>query len=353
VQGGGSQTGEGGSVAIQSGTGATAGDVTISTPGGAAVSVLGSGDASISSAAGKSIGVSAGAGGNIVAQASGSGELLFKHGDASNEGDVTVRMTKDSVISHVPVQAPVYGSPADSRIKTDVQDVDESDILQRMQQLEVKEYQYTDEWQNVRGIGNTRQRGLIAQDVAQKFPEYVRVIPKYELTEKGFEMDNFYELNKQAIVVDLLAAFQAQHKRFNVAPTDATSTGEVSVTSADAGEGTASGSVCLGSGAGATSGAVSISSGSTGGSGTAGDVSLAGGCVSIRGGRDVSVISGGSTSGASGQLTLTSAEGMSGSGDVTLSTGSAADGAAGSVSIKTGLDVVDANKNAQVELGSS
>ena len=47
-----------------------------------------------------------------------------------------MRMREDGVVSHVPIQSPEFRSPSDSRIKAEVSDVDEDDILQRIQALE-------------------------------------------------------------------------------------------------------------------------------------------------------------------------------------------------------------------------
>ena len=73
------------------------------------------------------------------------------------------------------------------------------------------------------GIDDVKVRGVIAQQVAEHFPEYVRTIENYELPGTDFKLDQFMEVNKQALSIDLLAAMQAQHRRFNVAAKSATS----------------------------------------------------------------------------------------------------------------------------------
>jgi hypothetical protein len=196
--------------------------------------VNGDGEVALSSADAQNIDIKSGQDLKLSTQAE-SGEIAFSHSGSPSQGKVNLRVRKDTVLSHVPVQAPAFSSPSDSRIKTDVQNVDEDDILQRMQGLEIKKYRYTEAWRNVRGIEDKEVRGLIAQDVAKKFPEYVETTPKYELKDKNFALDNFVQVNKQAIAIDLVAALQAQHKRFNVAKNAPVESGGVTVTSADAG----------------------------------------------------------------------------------------------------------------------
>ena len=152
-----------------------------------------------------------------------------------------------------------------------IQPVDEDHILQRLQGLEVKSYRYTEQWAQVRGIQNKYVRGVIAQQTKATFPEYVNVIDQYVVpadnrkSEPGsdegtpgpgdFMLEQFHEVNKQAITIDLLAAVQAQHRRFHVGPNSPTASGDVTISSASAGDfavsdpaGSASGSISLRSG---------------------------------------------------------------------------------------------------------
>ena len=52
---------------------------------------------------------------------------------------------------------------------------------------------------------------------------------------QGFAMEQFHELDKQQIAIDLLAALQAQHRRFKVSANTAQTSGSVQITSADGG----------------------------------------------------------------------------------------------------------------------
>jgi len=173
VTGGGSAVGAGGSVELRSGAGQTCGAITLAGHGDAGLVVDSAGGLALASAPGQDVAVSSG--GDVVATASSmssevSGEFQIKHTNSANEGHVMMRVTEDSIISHVPHQAVSYNSPSDRRIKKDITGVDSDDILQRLQDLEVTEYAYTDEWRSVRGIEDVKVRGVIAQQVAEHFP---------------------------------------------------------------------------------------------------------------------------------------------------------------------------------------
>ena len=63
--------------------------------------------------------------------------------------------------------------------------------MQRLQGLEVKKYKYTEQWRQVRGIEDIEVRGVIAQDVAEKFPEYVRTS---SFSASGCHVEDFKEV---------------------------------------------------------------------------------------------------------------------------------------------------------------
>ena len=69
-------------------------------------------------------------------------------------------------MSTVPVQVTTIQYSSDERIKKDVSAVDTFDLLERMKQIELKEYGYTDAWRKVRGLedNDVRVRGVIAQE---------------------------------------------------------------------------------------------------------------------------------------------------------------------------------------------
>ena len=78
-------------------------------------------------------------------------------------------------------------------------------VVQRLQQIEVKAYSYTEQWQRLRGlagdaygVGSKKVRGVIAQQVYERFPEYVHV-GSVSYPTKDFEMEDMYQINKQKI----------------------------------------------------------------------------------------------------------------------------------------------------------
>uniref|UniRef100_K3X8J2 Peptidase S74 domain-containing protein n=1 Tax=Globisporangium ultimum (strain ATCC 200006 / CBS 805.95 / DAOM BR144) TaxID=431595 RepID=K3X8J2_GLOUD len=62
------------------------------------------------------------------------------------------------MITHVPAQFTEVIYPSDRRIKTNIADIDEDDILQRLQTLEIKSYRYSKEWRELRGIPDTERK---------------------------------------------------------------------------------------------------------------------------------------------------------------------------------------------------
>ena len=173
--------------------------------------------------------------------ANAAGEFLFKSEGASVGGKVPFKVSPNKVWSFVPAEIVEVISPSDRRIKKDIELVDTDHLLQRMQKIGVKKYRYTDEWKKVRGlkeedVGVDEQvRGVIAQEVFENFPEYIHRTPMFSLPEKGFFREDFHEVNKIRMTIDTIGAFQAHHRRFEVGPNAPTSSGEIIVSTADAG----------------------------------------------------------------------------------------------------------------------
>jgi hypothetical protein len=138
-------------------------------------------------------------------------------------------------------------------------DTDSDSLLHRLQKLSVTKYRYTDEWRASRSLQDTEVRGMIAQDVAQHFPEYVDIGD--EQSDLGLEQ--FHAIKKQDLAVDLIAALQARHQHFQVAANSAAASGSVSVMSGGSAADRNTGAVCMQSGAGgAVTGGALVSSGS-------------------------------------------------------------------------------------------
>ena len=89
------------------------------------------------------------------------------------------------------------------RIKKDFEDVDTEDLLDRIRQIELREYGYTDEWKDVRGIekgAGVRVRGVIAQELHEVFPEHVQILEEMSMGDVKFK--DFHQVDKQGLVMD-------------------------------------------------------------------------------------------------------------------------------------------------------
>ncbi|RYG63291.1 tail fiber domain-containing protein [archaeon] len=169
-------------------------------------------------------------------------ELGFSRGE-SGAGDkkIDLRMQstrnqygKDTsmIVATAPIQATTVQYSSDIRIKSDIQPVNENSILQRILKIPIRSYRYTDEWLKVRDdIPDVRVRGVIAQELAEVFPEYVTAIPEYHLEDKNFYIKDFHQVDKTSLIVDLIAAVQAQARRFAIGQDDEHRSGNVKLSS--------------------------------------------------------------------------------------------------------------------------
>jgi hypothetical protein len=83
---------------------------------------------------------------------------------------------------------------ADENIKRNIESVDSVALLQRLQAVQLNQYRYTADWQQVRGLSSAdygvsrKVRGLVAQQVSEAFPEYVHIEQEMSIPEKGIPM---------------------------------------------------------------------------------------------------------------------------------------------------------------------
>ncbi len=141
------------------------------------------------------------------------------------------------LVASVPMQVTSVQYSSDKRIKERIVDIDEDDLLQHFRRVELKEYSYTKKWRKVRNIGNdVRVRGVIANELREIFPEHVSIIPNFQLDDKDFELKNFLQVNKNALLLDFLAVFKALTNRYSVLPHHPLRSGDVIISSADAGD---------------------------------------------------------------------------------------------------------------------
>ena len=104
----------------------------------------------------------------------------------------TSGLPKITVTSPMATTIVTYSS--DIRIKQDIDNVDTDEILARMRRVNIKSYTYTKEWLKVRQGDDVRVRGVIAQELAEVFPEYVTVLPQYHIPEYNFTIKDFHQV---------------------------------------------------------------------------------------------------------------------------------------------------------------
>ncbi|OQR97563.1 hypothetical protein ACHHYP_10472 [Achlya hypogyna] len=313
---------------------------------------------------------------NVTATVATSFEVA--HAKADGSSDVTFRAMPDMVISHVPVQAAKVLTPSDNRIKKDVQSIDEDDIYQRLQRLEVKSFKYEDKWSKMMGLGDETIRGVVAQQVAEIFPEYVDVREDFRIDDHGVRIANLKQINKQAIILDLVAALQAQQRRLTLGQNQPHKSGDLALSTAGAGmyansdDLGSSGdiSVKTGDANGGASGGIRISSGAArsgsvgrieiaGGSGDAasgGAVALTGGNVHRAGsvGGDVAIRSGSGELASSGAVSISTADAgqIGDAGAILVGSGRSPLGKSGLVTMASGDAEADAAGDVHLFAGS-
>ena len=207
----------GGSVLVAAGTGAVdGGDVILRAGSGEAgasgrialldgegsgrITVDSEGGVDASSAAGQHLTLSSGA--DVLIQSSGAtGETLIG-ASAQEEGSsdtVSLRVRDDRIISNAPAQLADVRTPVDSRIihegegesATGAVSVDEDAVLQRVMEVPVRSFSYTEEWRQIQSMGEEAVHGIIGQEVADMMPEWVSVMEELGFPEQGFALQQF------------------------------------------------------------------------------------------------------------------------------------------------------------------
>ena len=154
-------------------------------------------------------------------------------GEGQSNIDLRIQASNSDslIIASAPMQVSTISFPDDKRIKQDFADVDNGDILERIKKIRVQTFGYTPEWRKVGNIEDVRVRGVLAQELAEVFPEYVSTIPNYHLEDKNFQMSDFQQVDKTSLIFDTIAALQAVESRFSVARSTNTKSGDVSISS--------------------------------------------------------------------------------------------------------------------------
>ena len=55
---------------------------------------------------------------------------------------------------------------------------------------------------------------MIAQELNQVFPEHIQILDELAVKEENIKLKQFFQVDKQGLVMDLIGAFQAHTKRF-------------------------------------------------------------------------------------------------------------------------------------------
>lgn len=166
--------------------------------------------------------------------------------DSTTQRQISLQLksSKNStrLISTVPIQVTTIQYSSDERIKKDIRGVNTGELLDRMRQIQLREYGesnessffmsfstssnfliqtnlfsgYTDEWRLSRGLeaNDVRVRGVIAQELRKIFPEHIEILDELTMKGKGTTLKNFHQVDKQALLMDLIGAFQAHTDHF-------------------------------------------------------------------------------------------------------------------------------------------
>ena len=149
-----------------------------------------------SSAAGQHLTLSSGA--DVLIQSSGAtGETLIgasaQEQEEGSSDTVSLRVRDDRIISNAPAQLADVRTPVDSRIihegegesATGAVSVDEDAVLQRVMEVPVRSFSYTEEWRQIQSMGEEAVHGIIGQEVAQMMPEWVSVMEELSFSGAG------------------------------------------------------------------------------------------------------------------------------------------------------------------------
>ena len=212
--------------------------------GSGRITVDSEGGVDASSAAAQRLTLSSGA--DVLIQSSGAtGETLIG-ASAQQEGSsdtVSLRVRDDRIISNAPAQLADVRTPVDSRIihagegesGTGAVSVDEDEVLQRVMEVPVRSFSYTEGWRQIQSMGEEAVHGIIGQEVADMMPEWVSVMEELGFPEQGFALQQFYELKDRRVLMDTLVSLQAQHRRMKLGPNSEASSGRLDINTANAG----------------------------------------------------------------------------------------------------------------------
>ncbi|XP_025908567.1 myelin regulatory factor-like protein [Nothoprocta perdicaria] len=104
--------------------------------------------------------------------------------------------------------------PSDSRAKENIREVDTNEQLRRIAQIKLVEYDYKPEFASVMGINNTRETGIIAQEVKELLPQAVTEAGDV-VCDDGEKIENFLMVDKDQIFMENVGAVKQLCKLTN------------------------------------------------------------------------------------------------------------------------------------------
>ncbi|XP_010215563.1 PREDICTED: myelin regulatory factor-like protein [Tinamus guttatus] len=104
--------------------------------------------------------------------------------------------------------------PSDSRAKQNIREVDTNEQLRRIAQIKLVEYDYKPEFASVMGIKNTRETGIIAQEVKELLPQAVTEVGDVACDD-GEKIENFLMVDKDQIFMENVGAVKQLCKLTN------------------------------------------------------------------------------------------------------------------------------------------
>jgi hypothetical protein len=238
------------------------------------------------------------------------------------------------IVATSPLQVTLVQYSSDMRIKDDIESVDEEALLSKLMKLKIRSYRYTDEWRGVRkDIEDVRVRGIIAQELAEVFPEYVTVVPEYNLPDKNVSFKNFHQVDKTSLILDTIASLQALSRRLSLSPNAQIGSSDVKLsTGSTFVQNSTSGELYIETGASQRdkSGNVTIRTGNS--TSLAGSINLVAGTSIYESGGSINIFSGESKLGHGGAIKIRSGNGAS-SGNVFIETGNSGENISGNGNI--------------------
>ncbi len=111
------------------------------------------------------------------------------------------------------IQATTYITTSDKRVKTNLKILDNLECLDNINNFDVYEYNFIEEYLKSSKIVNKRYQGLIAQDVNKVLPSAIN----YSTRDiNGKEIKDFMSINQNHIISQLIGAVKELTKKVNV-----------------------------------------------------------------------------------------------------------------------------------------